>query len=137
MKRALVAIAGAVIGAIVCGALGVAWFTRFGPEGEFLGEVVAAFGGGVIGFLAGCAWGRSWSDWRRSTPATRTLSVLVWLGCGALMITGIVYIGGWTDSDGPNTEAMVGILGIPASLVGVWIVARSLSTRQERSEPTA
>lgn len=39
---------------------------------------------------------------------------------------GLVYIGGWTDSDGPNTEALVGILGIPASIVGVWLTPRVL-----------
>lgn len=66
------------------------------------------------------------SDLRAAPPLWRAAVLLGWILCGGLLVVGLVYIGGWTDSDGPNTEAIVGILGIPASIVGVWLTPRVL-----------
>jgi hypothetical protein len=53
-------------------------------------------------------------------------SALGWLLCGLLLLTGIIYIGSWTDADGPNNEATIGILGIPASLLGIRGISKYL-----------
>ena len=133
MRRAVRAIGGGLAGAAAGAGLGLAWFDRFGSDAEIFGDFVAAAAGVVVGGLAGGSWGWSLPEWRWSSPLPRTLSLLAWLGCGALLLIGIVYIGGWTDSDGPSTEAMIGILGIPAGLGGVWIVERMLRSHREPS----
>jgi hypothetical protein len=125
-RRAAIALLGGVLGALLGGVLGALWFSIYGPEGELFGEIAAALAGGVVGGLAGSAWGWSLSPWRAAPVGWRAAAVLGWIACGTLLVVGIVYIGGWTDSDGPNPEAMVGILGIPVSFLGVWLISRSL-----------
>lgn len=49
-----------------------------------------------------------------------------WIVCGTLFVVGVVYIGSWTDAYGPSAEAVVGILGIPASVFGIWLISRAL-----------
>ena len=133
MNRVVRVTVGVLAGAAAGAGLGLAWFDRFGSDEEIFGDFVAAVAGVVVGGLAGGAWGSSFPEWRRSSPLARTLSLLAWLGCGALLLIGIVYIGSWTDSDGPSTEAMIGILGIPVGLGGVWIVARMLRSHRKSS----
>jgi hypothetical protein len=126
MKRWARAVAGAVIGAAIGGLLGVWWFSVFGSDEEIFGDFAAALAGGVVGAVAIGSLGWSFSCWRTASPLWRAGALVAWIACGGLLVVGIVYIGGWTDSDGPNREAMVGILGIPGSLLGVWFTARNL-----------
>lgn len=83
---------------------------------------MGATGAGALG-----CW---WRDWRRARWWLRVFAVLGWLLCGLLLLTGIIYIGSWTDADGPSTEAMIGILGIPASVLGIWVISKYLQRRR-------
>lgn len=129
MRRAAIATGTLVVGAVTGGALGAGWFRISGSDAEMLGGITAAFQGGVAGALAAGSWGWSFPEWRRVSPLSRATVVAAWLGCGVLLMVGVVYIGGWTNADGPDTEAMIGILAIPASLIGVGMVARFLRRR--------
>lgn len=120
------AAAGTLTGALVGAALGSGWFALFGSDAEWFGGIAAALAAGVAGAVAGGSWGWSFSIWRGVPPLFRAGALIGWIVCGALLVLGIVYIGGWTDADGPNAEAMVGILGIPLSFLGVWWISRSL-----------
>jgi hypothetical protein len=126
MRRVVGTLAGLVIGAIVGGWLGLAGFKIFGSEEELFGDLVATLEGGLVGATAAGALGCWWRDWRRARWWLRVFAVLGWLLCGLLLLTGFIYIGSWTDADGPSTEAMIGILGIPASVVGVWVISKYL-----------
>jgi hypothetical protein len=124
VHRAAGTVAGLVIGAIVGGLLGLAGFKLFGSEEEIAGDFVATLKGGVVGATTLGAWGYRWREWRLARWWPQLLAVLGWILCGLLLLIGIIYIGGWTDADGPNTEAMIGILGIPASLFGIWGISK-------------
>jgi hypothetical protein len=126
MRRVAGTLAGFVIGAIVGGWLGLAGFRLFGSEEELFGDFVATLEGGVVGATAVGTLGCWWAEWRRARSWSRAVAVLGWLLCGVLLLTGIVYIGGWTDADGPSIEAMIGILGIPTSLLGIWGISKYL-----------
>ncbi len=131
-RSSLLAAIGALAGAVIGGSLGAGWFALFGSDAEWFGGVVAALAGGLAGAVAAGSWGWCLSRWRAAPSALRGGAVAGWIVCGALLVVGIVYIGGWTDADGPTAEAMVGILGIPACAVGIWLISRALS-RHARS----
>ncbi len=130
MRRAVL---GGLAGAILGGALGLAWFSLYGSDAEWFGGITSALSGGVALALAGGSWGWGLTYWRAASMLWRILSVLAWVACGTLLVVGIVYIGGWTNADGPDAEAMIGILGIPASFGGVWLIGRSLRRRVGRA----
>lgn len=126
MARTLV---GLVTGAITGGLLGLEGYNIFGSQTELLGDLIAAFEGGVVGAMTVGALGCWWPEWRAASSWSRLWATLGWLLCGVLLVTGTIYIGGWTDADGPNTEATIGILCIPASLAGMWGIPKYLRWR--------
>ena len=117
---------GLVIGAALGIALGLAWSALFVEYEEMFGGLVAGLKGGVVGGVTGGSWGWTWRDLRRLPYPTRILMVAAWLACGTILVVGVVYIGSWTDSGGPDIEGMIGILGIPVGLTGLWLIARFL-----------
>ena len=119
----LIAIAGAVLG----GFGGRLWYALFGQyqfgyefEGFaeiLIGILIGAFTGAAIGWL---------QPWRRSFPAV-LLAIVVAIAAGVVFATGIVYIGDWTNADGPSEIApFIGILGIPAGPLLIVLLGRYL-----------
>ena len=84
----------------------------------FQGAFVGAVGGGLIGFVA---------LGRRRQSAVETL--MASLGCllaAVLFLTGVWYIGDFTNADGfEGVEPYFGIMLIPLSILLVWFIARS------------
>ncbi len=131
MKRFAIAAAGGILGAVIGGGLGSVWYSVYGSDADPLGGIAAALAGGVAGAMALASLGWSFARWRSVPPSRRVLALIGWIVCGTLLVVGIVYIGGWTDSDGPSPEATVGILGIPVSFLGSWLISRSLQRQGE------
>lgn len=125
-RPSVLAALGALAGAVIGGSLGAGWFALFGSDAEWFGEIAAALAGGVAGAVAAGSWGWCLSRWRTAPSVLRAGAVVGWILCGTLLVVGVVYIGGWTDADGPSAEATVGILGIPASVFGIWLISRAL-----------
>jgi hypothetical protein len=42
------------------------------------------------------------------------------------MVVGVFHIDGWTNADGPSSASIIGILGIPGSLLGVSFISHRL-----------
>jgi hypothetical protein len=121
----LLCIACSVVGSFV----GAWWYTTFGPPNAQLGyefegmQEVAA--GAAIGGFAGAFWG--WIALGPDRPRAPTLGLVAigGIAAGALVMTGLVYIGSWTNSDGPDAAAVIGVLGIPAGLALAVAIARA------------
>ena len=122
---------GTVLGGVIGALAGAVWFAAYGSDAELFGSASAALAAGLAGGIAGGALAGSLDDWRLASAAARFLSLIGWLACGVLIVVGIVYIGSWTDSDGPSREAVVGIAGIPGGAVGVWLTSRVLRRHVE------
>ena len=116
-----------VTGGVVGGFGGRLWYALFGPyqfgyefEGFaeiLIGIIIGAFTGAVIGWL---------EPWRRGLPTT-LLVIVVAVGAGIMFATGIVYIGDWTNADGPSGIApFIGILGMPAGPLLIVLLSRYL-----------
>lgn len=120
---------------MIGGVAGLVWFAAFGSDAEWFGGFSAALAGTIIGSIVGGSWGWSFATWRSASVPWQVGAVLGWTTCGTSLVVGIVYIGGWTDADGPTAEAIVGILGIPTSMLGVWAISRLMrvnsSSRRE------
>lgn len=129
MRRVARTVVGLAVGALVGGAIGLAGYRLVGSEEDLFEDLAATFEGGLVGATAVGALGFWWPEWRAARSGRRVFALLAWLLSGLLLITGIVYIGGWTDADGPSTEAMIGILGIPASVFLIWRISKHLEPR--------
>lgn len=121
----LLCIGGSVIGSFV----GAWWYTTFGPPDgqlgyEFEGLQEVASGVGIGGF-AGAFWGWIALGPDRLGAATLALVAFGGVAAGALVMTGLVYIGSWTNADGPDMAAVIGILGIPAGLALAVVIGRT------------
>lgn len=121
----LLCIACSVIGAFV----GAWWYETFGPpygqlgyEFEGLQEIAA---GASIGGFAGAFWGWIALGPGRQGPLALALVGLGGIAAGALVMTGLVYVGAWTNSDGPDRAAVIGIFGIPGGLALAFMIARA------------
>lgn len=129
--------AGTLLLCIACSAfgsfVGAWWYGTFGPENGQLGyefegmQEVAA--GAAIGGFAGAFWGWIALGPDRLGAATLVLVAIGGIAAGTLVTTGLVYIGSWTNSDGPDTAAVIGVLGIPAGLALAVAIARAARHR--------
>ena len=131
--------AGSLLVCIVCSVagsfVGAWWYNTFGPPNGQLGnefegfqEVAAGVG---IGAFAGAFWGWIALGPDRLGAAKLALVALGGIAAGALIMTGVVYIGSWTNADGPDLEAMIGILGIPAGLLVAGMTGRTARARAQ------
>jgi hypothetical protein len=112
---------------------GAWWYGTFGPpyaqlgyEFEGMQEVAA---GAAIGGFAGAFWGWVALGPDRLGAAALVLVAIGAIAAGALVVTGLVYIGSWTNSDGPDPAAVIGVLGIPAGLALAVATARAVRRR--------
>jgi hypothetical protein len=85
--------------------------------------------GAAIGGFAGAFWGWIALGPVRLGPAALALVAIRGIAAGALVMTGLVYIGSWTNSDGPDPAAVIGVLGIPAGLALAVAIARAARHR--------
>jgi hypothetical protein len=111
---------------VVGGALGYGWFALFPQQDDMLSGIAQVAAGALAGIVAGGSWGWFFNSWQRATSGWQLAAVCGWITCGALMVVGVSHIGGWTNADGPSTASIIGILGIPGSLLGVSFISHRL-----------
>jgi hypothetical protein len=118
-----------LVGSVVGSFVGAWWYVTFGPpygqlgyEFEGMQEVAA---GAAIGGFAGAFWGWIALGPKRLGASALVLVALGGIAAGVLVMTGLVYIGGWTDAAGPDVVSLIGVLGIPAGLALAFMTART------------
>ena len=139
-RRLVLGLAVALAGGLLGAWLGPRVYEWFGSDPVSLDEITAVFQGAFVGAVSGgligfIALGRP----RRSSLET----ALVCLGClvsAVLFLTGLWYVGDFTNADGfEGVEPYFGILLMPLSIALIWFIARGprkgLDRRGEEPRP--
>ena len=124
-RRMVLGLAVALVGGLMGAWLGPRVYEWFGTElisldemtAIFQGAFVGAVGGGLIGFVA---LGRP-----HHSPLGTVVASLGCLVAAALFLTGLWYVGDFTNSDGfEGIAPYFGIMLMPLSIVLVWFIGR-------------
>ena len=106
--------------------LGPRVYEWFGSDPVSLDEMTAIFQGGFVGAVGGGLIGFVVLGRPQRSALAAALACLGCLAAAALFLTGLWYVGDFTNADGfEGVAPYFGVMLMPLSMALVWFIARS------------